>query len=247
MIRWAIVIPVFNHEHTITKVIQEALQFHVPVFVVDDGSTDGIYNRIKDINAITIIQHSANMGKGAALLTGFRAATNYADWVVTIDADGQHRPKDALNLLQSIPNGMRSIVVGRRVGMDESHVPRKSRFGRKFSNFWVRAAGGPKISDTQSGMRLYPLPEVLILPVKARRFQFEVEVLVKASWFGLPVFECPIQVKYPLKGKRLSHYRGFVDFVRNALTFTRLILGRCFVMPCLRLRDNKILRNKKNQ
>ena len=237
MIRWAIVIPVFNHEQTVAKVIEEALQFHVPVFVVDDGSTDALSDRIKDNKTVTILRHPTNRGKGAALLTGFRAAAQYADWVVTIDADGQHKPKDALNLLQTVSSGRRSIVVGHRVGMNENHVPWKSRFGREFSNFWVSASGGPKISDTQSGMRLYPLPETLHLPVKARRFQFEVEILVKAKWYGLPVVESPIHVKYAPEGERVSHYRGFVDFIRNSCTFIRLIFGRCFVLPFVRQRS----------
>ncbi|MCX5897685.1 MAG: DUF2062 domain-containing protein, partial [Proteobacteria bacterium] len=94
--------------------------------------------------------------------------------------------------------------------------------------------GGPAVSDTQSGMRLYPLPEMLDLPVRARRFQFEVEVLVKACWYGIPVLEAPIRVSYAPKNERISHYRGFVDFMRNSLTFTRLIFGRLFIAPFIR-------------
>ena len=133
--------------------------------------------------------------------------------------------KTCTRLLAAVPEGKRPIVVGRREGMQAEHVPWASRFGRKFSNFWVQASGGPAVSDTQSGMRLYPLPETLDLPVRARRFQFEVEVLVKACWYGIPVLEAPIQVSYAPKGERISHYRGFVDFMRNSAAFTRLIFG----------------------
>jgi glycosyltransferase involved in cell wall biosynthesis len=235
--RCAIVIPVYNHEATIAEVVRQSLDFDFPVFVVDDGSTDASCERIPDSASVTILRHAQNRGKGAALLTGFAAAALVADWAVTLDADGQHRPEDIPQLLAVVPEGMRPIVVGRREGMQAEHVPRSSRFGRKFSNFWVQSAGGPHVADTQSGMRLYPLPETLSLPVRARRFQFEVEVLVKACWYGVPVLEAPVEVIYAPKGNRISHYRGFVDFMRNSAAFTRLIFGRIFMLPFIRFRQ----------
>jgi glycosyltransferase involved in cell wall biosynthesis len=205
------------------------LHFHV--FVVDDGSTDTTYDQIKEIADIQILRHQQNLGKGAAIMTGFAAAATVADWAITIDADGQHYPEDALRLVAAIPQGMRPIVVGAREGMTAAlgtHIPWTSRFGRKFSNFWVWAAGGTILSDSQSGMRLYPLPEAMLLTTKARRFQFEVEILVMARRKGLPVIETPVRVDYNPGGKRISHFRPFVDFLRNSTTFTRLIFTRIF-------------------
>jgi glycosyltransferase involved in cell wall biosynthesis len=232
--RVAVVIPVYNHEGRVAEVLREALKLDLPLFVIDDGSTDSTYNRIKDIPSVSIIRHETNRGKGAAMLTGFAAASALADWVVTMDADGQHHPGNARDLIRAIPAGQRPIIVGHREGMDHHHVSWKSRFGRKFSNFWVRASGGPNIRDTQSGFRLYPLPEVLHLHVRARRFQFEVEILVKAKWQGIPVLEVPVHVTYESGIERVSHYRGFVDFCRNAGTFSRLILTRWFIAPFVR-------------
>jgi glycosyltransferase involved in cell wall biosynthesis len=234
--RMAIVIPVYNHEGTVADVVREALKLRWPLFVIDDGSTDGTYDRIKDVASATVIRHGENRGKGAAILTGFAAAAPSADWAVTMDADGQHHPDDALNLVKAVPQGARPIVVGRRVGMEHRHVPWKSRFGRAFSNFWVRASGGPDIEDTQSGFRLYPLPEAMHLQVKAKRFQFEVEILAKARWQGIPVLEAPIRVTYQPDGERVSHYRGFVDFIRNTGTFSRLIFRRICILPFIRKR-----------
>jgi hypothetical protein len=110
--------------------------------------------------------------------------------------------------------------------MTGEDVPWTSRFGRGFSNFWVRMAGGPVLSDTQSGMRIYPLPEAANLGVRARRFQFEVEILVRARRAGIPVVETPVRVSYTPGMKRVSHFRPFVDFCRNSATFTRLIFQR---------------------
>ena len=232
--RIAVVIPVYNHERKIAQVVREALKLQLPLLVIDDGSTDATYDRLKDIASITIIRHGANRGKGAAILTGFAAALPSADWVITMDADGQHHPENALNLIRAVPPGERPIVVGRREGMNQRHVSWKSRFGRTFSNFWVRACGGPNIRDTQSGFRLYPLPEAMHLGVNAQRFQFEVEILVRAKWRGIPIRETPVGVTYDSKDERVSHYRGFVDFFRNAGTFSHLILMRLCVLPFIR-------------
>jgi glycosyltransferase involved in cell wall biosynthesis len=232
--RVAVVIPVYNHESKVAYVVGEARKLHLPLFVIDDGSTDSTYDRIKGISSITIIRHSVNRGKGAAIMTGFAAAAPSADWVVTMDADGQHHPEDVWNLIRAVPHGERPVIVGQREGMDHRHVPWKSRFGRTFSNFWVRICGGPNIRDTQSGFRLYPLPEAMHLNVRARRFQFEVEILVRAKWQGIPVLETPVPVTYDSQAERISHYRGVVDFCRNAGAFSRLILMRLFILPFVR-------------
>ncbi len=226
--RFAFVIPVYNHDGTVAEVVLRAQAMGFPVFVVNDGSTDNTREEIKDITGIRIIDHTKNMGKGAALISGFAAAALETDWAITIDADGQHYPEDAPRLIAAIPQGARAIVVGAREGMVGKHVPWTSRFGRKFSNFWVWMSGGPVLSDSQSGMRLYPLPEAIVLPVKARRFQFEVEILVQAKRNGLPVLEAPVRVVYNPGGSRISHFRPFVDFIRNSTTFTRLIFTRIF-------------------
>ncbi|SEM25665.1 Glycosyl transferase family 2 [Syntrophus gentianae] len=248
--RLAVVIPAYNHESRVTEVILAAKELPFPIFVVDDGSTDGTYERIRVIPDISILRHRENRGKGAALLTGFAAASTVADWAATVDADGQHNPKDVLKLWSAVANRLekssfdaapasrksnrpmesrRPFVVGLREEMTGPEVPWTSRFGRSFSNFWVQLAGGPEVRDSQSGLRLYPLPEALHLGVQARRFQFEVEILVRAQWQGYPVLEVPIGVTYQPGAERISHFRPFVDFLRNSCTFSRLIALRILV------------------
>lgn len=230
--RPAVIIPVYNHERHIAAVIRKTLLLGLPVFVVDDGSTDSTAENIAAIEGIRILRHITNKGKGAALLTGFSAAVNEGcDYAVTLDGDGQHNPEDALHLLQAVSGDARCLVIGSRQGMDGTkNVPWTSRFGRTFSNFWVWAAGGPRLEDSQSGFRLYPLPEVLALNVHARRYQFEVEVLVKAREQGIRIKEVPVQVIYQPKGERVSHFRPWLDFHRNSAVFSRLIWARIFRM-----------------
>lgn len=227
----AVIIPVYNHAQRIKTVIRQALALGFPVIVVDDGSTDKTAEILKTISGITVVRHPVNQGKGAALLSGFaEAAKRNCAWVLTIDGDGQHRPEDAPSLLkaQQAAKEAKVIVVGSRMGMAGENVPWTSRFGRGFSNFWVWVSGGPRITDSQSGFRLYPLPESLHLGTTARRYQFEVEILVRAKRQGIDTIEAPVQVVYQPKGERISHFRPWPDFKRNSATFSRLICERIF-------------------
>ncbi len=225
--RFAVIIPVYNHGSRVRAVIESALLLNMPVYVVDDGSTDDTAGIVESIPGIRVLSHAENLGKGAALMTGFAEAAGQADFAITIDADGQHDPGDAVSMMTPLMSGERALVIGKRENMlDDTTIKWTSRFGRKFSNFWVWMSGGPVLSDTQSGFRVYPLHEVLDMKSKARRFQFEVEIVVLAHWMGIPIIEVPVKVMYRPGGERISHFRPFVDFWRNAGTFSRLITMR---------------------
>ncbi len=232
--RFAVVIPVYNHGRTVAGVVHKTLALGLPVIVVDDGSTDSTFREISAIEGVQILRHRHNRGKGAAILTGFSEAVKHSGWAITLDADGQHDPVDARLLMGAISEtGPRPIVIGNRQDMSRPHVPWTSRFGREFSNFWVRASGGPKVHDSQSGFRAYPLPDCLKLDVRSRRFQFEIEVLVKAGWNRIPVSEVPVSVSYRPGSSRISHFRPVVDFLRNFGLFSRLISFRILTLRFL--------------
>jgi glycosyltransferase involved in cell wall biosynthesis len=231
---FAFVIPVYNHARNVGQVVAAAVASGARVVVVDDGSTDGSGDLAAAVAEATVVRHARNQGKGAAILTGLAAvaaAPIAARFAVTVDADGQHRPDDARRLLaRLLPEGAitveTALVVGARAGMDQATVPWTSRMGRGFSGFWVWAAGGPRVADSQSGFRVYPVAETLALPTRARRFEFEVEVLVQARRAGIPIREAPVTVAYAPPGGRVSHFRPWRDFGRNSAAFTRLIATR---------------------
>jgi glycosyltransferase involved in cell wall biosynthesis len=226
------VIPVFDHARNVGQVAAAAAVSGAPVLVVDDGSTDGSGASAAAVPGVTVIRHAANRGKGAAILTGLgEAQTRGARFAVTVDADGQHRPEEACRLLAALwPAGAAqpevALVLGARKGMDQAAAPWSSRMGRGFSGFWVWASGGPRVADSQSGFRVYPVAETLALPTRARRFEFEVEVLVQARRAGIAIREVPVSVAYAPPGGRVSHFRPWRDFGRNSVTFTRLMVSR---------------------
>lgn len=221
--RSAFIIPVYNHGGRIKGVVEKTVAQGRPVFVVNDGSTDHTGEVLASLEGIVVLTHEQNQGKGAALLTGFSAAAEVADWAITLDADGQHDPAEAARLIEAVRPGARPMVVGRRKGMDDENVPWTSRWGRRFSNFWVWVASGLWVTDTQTGFRLYPLAEILKLRPRSRRFEFEMEIVVLAAWWGMPVIEAEIGVVYQPGAERISHFHPTRDFIRNSKAMSRLI------------------------
>jgi len=229
-IKVAIVIPVYNHSRTLREIVTRALQVHDKVLVVDDGSTDGDADTLPELHAC-IMRHPMNLGKGAAILTAAREAGRAGiTHIVTIDADGQHDPRDFQRFLPVIRQSPYAIVIGRRV-FESANVPGASRFGRKFSNFWFRVQTGKSLGDTQSGFRAYPVVVLDKLKLREPRYAFEVEVLVKAAWAGVEFREVDVSVYYPPEEDRISHFRGFIDNFRISLLNFKLTMRSIAPFP----------------
>jgi len=218
-----LIIPTYNHGIKLRAVVEKALAAGWQTLVIDDGSTDGGLNSIADLAADKLILPH-NMGKGAAIIAGARWAREHGfEAVISCDADGQLDPAEADILLQAAAERWPAIVVGDRQ-MQQSSVPGSSIFGRKFSNFWVKIETGLDLPDTQSGFRLYPLAAILDLPVKSRRYDFEIEILVRAAWAGFPIYSRSVSVDYPPAEKRISHFHKFKDNLRLTKLHSRLVL-----------------------
>ena len=142
--RFAFVIPAYNHAATVAQVAGRARDMGFPVFVVDDGSTDDTSRRLAEVQGIEVLRHEKNEGKGAAILTGFMAASHKADYAITIDADGQHDPEDAIHLMDAIPLKKRPIVVGARRGMDAVQGPTFPGPAASAESFPISGSGCPE-------------------------------------------------------------------------------------------------------
>jgi glycosyltransferase involved in cell wall biosynthesis len=129
-------VPVYNNGSTLRQVVEKCLVELDNVLVVDDGSTDADVEKLLDGLGVKVIGHERNMGKGAAILTALRyVESNGGVYMITIDADGQHDPGDIGKFLPVIMENDGALVVGCR-DFNTPNVPKSSRFGRRFANFW---------------------------------------------------------------------------------------------------------------
>ena len=229
-----VVIPAYENARTLGEVVAGAKEHGVEVFVVDDGSTDETAAVLAELDGITVCRHEKNRGKGVALRTGFRRALAAGcTHAVTVDADGQHPSAEIPRLLEAAKDEPRALVLGNR-DLDAAGAGLGSRIGRRNSNFWTWVETGHRLPDTQSGLRCYPLAEIDRLYLKTKRYEFEIEVLVKAAWIELPIVSVPCTVLYP--EDRVSHLRPIIDFCRIGLLNTHLVFLRfCLPAPFLHI------------
>ena len=217
-----VIIPTYNNDTTIKSVVEDSLCYCSDVIVVNDGSTDNTKAILADIDGIVVVDYVKNRGKGYALKIGFLKAKSLGfSYAITIDSDGQHFPSDIIKFLRANQDYPGSLIIGER---NLSNVDRSSgsSFANKFSNFWFFVQTGKKLNDTQTGYRLYPLKKLYGLPLLTSRYEAELELLVSASWHGVQIVPIPIDVFYPPRAERVSHFRPFVDFMRISLLNTIL-------------------------
>jgi len=244
---FCIVVPTYNNQLTIGDVIKDILQLTPELLVVNDGSTDGTDNILSAMPGIMVITHERNSGKGAALLSGFRfAARSGYDYAITMDGDGQHLTADLPKFLKEMKKHPETLIIGQR-NLAGGGRRLKSRVLRAHSNFWVWILTQQWVGDSQCGFRAYPLASILDLSLKKQKYDFEIEVLVKALWTGIPVQEVPIAVNY-FAGSR-SHFRPFQDFMLVSALIFSLFLKKVFLPePLLKLRSLRVYQeNIKNQ
>lgn len=222
-------IPTYNNHKTLQKVINETLQYTDDIIVVNDGATDSTVQILEKFSQIEKIHLPTNKGKGNALKTGFQKALELGyEFAITIDSDDQHFPEDIPVFLNALEKEATKNVlyIGVR-NMNQKDVPGSSSFGNKFSNFWFWFETGIKLQDTQSGYRMYPLKEIEKLKLYTPKFEFEIEVIVKAAWQGTLVKNIPVQISYD-DTERVSHFRKGTDFARISVLNTWFVLVAIF-------------------
>ncbi len=225
------VVPAYNCAATAAPVARQCRAYVRHVLVVDDGSDDADLAALLDGTDIAVLRHERNCGKGAALRSALQHVQERGGThLVALDGDGQHLPDDLPGLIERIRENPAALVVGCR-DFDTPHVPGSSRFGRAFSNLWVRLETGVALQDTQSGFRAYPVALMARLKLRSRHYDFEIEALTRAIWAGIPVVETPVSVVYPPASQRISHFRPWVDNARLSLLHARLVGRRLVPWP----------------
>jgi glycosyltransferase involved in cell wall biosynthesis len=226
------VIPVYNNGGTIKDIAMRCRAILSEVVVVDDGSTDvDVADLLSEID-ITVLRHDQNLGKGRAIMTGLEYVNQQnGTYMITIDADGQHYPEDLHRFLPYLAPEADTIIIGAR-DFSGNNIPGGSRFGRKFASFWLKVETGKGMEDCQSGFRAYPVSLIKQLALTGRYYDFEAEILARASWAGLELKTVPIRVWYPNPGeKRITSFRPFLDNFRLSCMHARLVGRRLLPFP----------------
>lgn len=220
----AVVIPTYNNDRTLGGVIAGVRRYCADIFVVNDGSTDRTAEVLASTEGIRTIAYARNRGKGYALRCGLRAAREAGfRYALTIDSDGQHYPDDIARFIERIERRPDTLLIGAR-NLTADNMPARNTFANRFSNFWYQVETGRRLEDTQSGFRLYPLRQLGRLRSLCSRYEFEVEVIVRAAWRGVEVENIPVKVYYAPDGERVSHFRPLRDFTRISLLNSVLVL-----------------------
>jgi glycosyltransferase involved in cell wall biosynthesis len=215
-------IPAYEEGPRIGAVV-EAARRHLPVVVVDDGSTDDTASRAEAAGA-TVIRQVPNAGKGAALRAGFRHALEAAaPAVVTLDADGQHDPDEIPAFLQRFGARQAELIIGQR---DLRSMPPVRRLSNALGGLALAAALGRSLPDNQSGYRLIGRTLMrALLDSDESGFEFEVEMIARCLVLGLPLDAVPIRTIYAGEPSHIRPWRHFTEFVRVTRKARRIVHG----------------------
>ena len=215
----SIVIPVYNEEKSIRKVLEQLPKHKsIEIILVDDHSTDYSLDEIKKAKKVTkikVIKHEKNQGYGSAILTGIKHAAGFI--VVTMDSDGQHRPEDIFYLVAPIFANKADITIGSRYhGTYNYRLPVSTRIGEAVIEKFMFIFFGQKVSNNQGGFRAFHKRTLKIFKdIKFKDYAFTTELLFKASLLKFKIKECPIHL--------VDREHGTSKIVLSKLIFSLLL------------------------
>lgn len=214
-----IVVPAYNAGATIARVAEEALRPGCPLLVVDDGSMDGTAEQVADL-PVEVIRHPVNLGKGAALRTGFAWALDKGfSGIVTLDADGQHDPSAIPRLAAAALEQEMDILIASRATQFDEMAGLRSWWNR-FGVWCMRKKTGFEITDSQSGFRYYSAQLLETVNLTGSGYELEMEILMKAWRGGFRIGSLPVAARVA-DGRSTSHFRPVRDTWNICMTFLK--------------------------
>jgi len=237
-------VPVFDHERAVGNVVAGIRRHGLPCILVDDGSGAACARVLDALAAadddVSLLRLPSNCGKGGAVAAGLREAGRRGySHALQIDADGQHALADIPRFVEESRAHPGAAVCGRP--RFDSSVPRARLYGRYLTHIWVWINTlSLDIPDAMCGFRVYPLAPVLALldeEPPGSRMDFDIEVLVRLHWRGLPMRWLDTEVAYPADG--VSHFRMWLDNVLITRVHTILFFGMLRRLPRLLLRNGR--------
>lgn len=239
---YCIIIPNYNHTLVIDALIASLDEYRLPVIMVNDGSDEPSSALMDSLTAkysyLTLVTHSRNQGKGAAVQTGLKYAFEMGfTHAIQVDADGQHNIADIAKLIDLSERNPSHLISGMPV-YDES-VPKHRYYARYLTHVWVWIETlSFEIKDTMCGFRVYPLESTLAVLSDNKSIgqymAFDTEIIVRLCWSGVKTTFLPTNVNYPENG--VSHFRMWEDNLAISWMHTRLVFGMLKRLPWLILR-----------
>jgi glycosyltransferase involved in cell wall biosynthesis len=218
-----ILIPAYNAQETLGFVLKKIEPLKIDTVVVDDGSSDET-KRVALENGAQLLEHPLNLGKGAALRTGFQSILQ-KDYqvIITLDADGQHEPSEIPSLLKIFQSVKPDILIASRAA-EFGKMTFLRRFWNRLGVKTVARLCHSDITDSQSGFRLIRREVIKEVDLSTSRFETEMELLINACKKGFSVLSVPIKTQH-VDGTGSSHFRPVVDTWLVCKIFLRSLFG----------------------
>lgn len=206
-----VIVPAYMEQRKINDVVKRILKYIPHVVVIDDGSRDRTSEEAADAGA-KVLRHESNMGKGVALNTGFNyARENNFDYLITMDADGQHDPADIPRFIEAYSRTGISVLLGNRMGHIEG-MPFVRTLTNRFMSWYLSRLMNQYVPDTQCGFRLYRCSVVPFVSAEAKRYAAESEILLHIAARGIRIDSIPVAVIYSDEKSKINPFKDTLRF-----------------------------------
>lgn len=227
VLRPQVIIPAYQAERTVRRVVQLVGLYGLPVLVVDDASSDATALEARAAGA-RVLTLPINRGKGNALRRGFELALREGhDWVLTLDADGQHLPSEIPHFLEVAGLGHHDLILGNRMGAPAA-MPWDRRLTNRFMSWLISRITRRWIPDSQCGFRMISARVLRGVELTADRYEIETELAVKAVWAGFRTASIPVSSIYRRETSFIRPLRDTVRFLLLLRTLRRWRRERIF-------------------
>ena len=208
-----VLIPAYNEAKTIQSLVEEVRKYIPDVLVIDDGSIDKTAPLAESAQAKVCYQ-PINRGKGAILRQGFEEALRQGfDWVLTMDADGQHSPQDIPVFLEKTQQGTAGMVIGNRLN-DRGEMPAVRWVTNHLMSFLISRLVHQEIPDTQCGFRLIHRDILQKVQLESARFDIESELVIQTVKSGFKITSVPIRSIYDGQTSQIRPIKDTIRFIR---------------------------------